>query len=115
MPFKNLTCYFLLNQQNLKLHLHERIRQKRNGHINTTVRGADFGLTLDYKTILVIDYICSPRSQGKQGLCKSIDILRKYRLRKVCYVPTTSATFLAFHAAATNSTYETNKAGGTHH
>jgi hypothetical protein len=33
-----------------------------------------------------------------------IDIKRKYRLLKVCYVPTTSAAFFAFFAAATNST-----------
>ncbi len=46
-------------------------------NINSTVRGTGFGLTLDYKTILVLDYICSPRSQGKQGKGKSIDILRK--------------------------------------
>jgi hypothetical protein len=47
-----------------------------------------------------------------------IDIKIKYGLLKVCYVPTTSATFLAFFflfAAATNSTNETNKAGGTYH
>jgi hypothetical protein len=46
-----------------------------------------------------------------------IDIKRKNRLLKVCYVPTTSATFLAFFsfflAVAINSTNETNKVGGT--
>jgi hypothetical protein len=43
-----------------------------------------------------------------------IDIERKYRLLKVCYVPTTGTAFLAvFFAAPTNSTNETNKAGGT--
>ncbi len=45
----------------------------------------------------------------------TLDIKRKYRLLKVCYVPTTSTTFLAlyfsFFAAATISTNETNKAG----
>jgi hypothetical protein len=45
----------------------------------------------------------------------TIDIERKYILLKVCYVPTTSATFLAFFAAANNSTNETNKAGSTCH
>jgi hypothetical protein len=48
-----------------------------------------------------------------------IDIKRKYRLLKVCYVPATSTTFLAFFsfflAAAINSTKEANKAGGTCH
>jgi hypothetical protein len=48
-----------------------------------------------------------------------IDIKRKYRLLKVCNVPTTSATFLAFFllffAAATNSTNETNKIGSMWH
>jgi hypothetical protein len=48
-----------------------------------------------------------------------IDIERKYRLPKVCYVPATSDTFLAFlsfsFAAATNSTNQTNKAGSTCH
>ncbi len=34
-----------------------------------------------------------------------------YRLLKFCYVLATSATVLAFFAAATNSTNETNKAG----
>jgi hypothetical protein len=45
----------------------------------------------------------------------TIDIKGKYRLLKVCNVPTTSATFLAFFAAATISTNETNKAGGACH
>ncbi len=44
---------------------------------------------------------------------RTIDIERKYRLLKVCYVPATSAAFLAlflcFFAAATNSTSETNR------
>ncbi len=45
-----------------------------------------------------------------------IDIERKNRLLKVCYVPVTSATFLAFFlAVAINSINEANKAGGTHH
>ncbi len=44
-----------------------------------------------------------------------INIKRKYRLPKVCYVPATSATFLAFFAASTISTNETNKAGGMWH
>ncbi len=43
----------------------------------------------------------------------TIDIKRKNRLQKVCYVPTTSATFLAFFsfflAVAIKSTNETNK------
>ena len=47
----------------------------------------------------------------------TIDIKRKNRLLKVCYVPATSATFLAFFsfflALAINSTNEANKAGGT--
>ncbi len=39
---------------------------------------------------------------------------RKNRLLKVCYVPATSATFLAFFlAVAIDSTNEANKAGGT--
>jgi hypothetical protein len=46
-----------------------------------------------------------------------IDIRRKNRLLKVCYVPATSATFLAFFsfflAVAINSTNEANKAGST--
>jgi hypothetical protein len=52
-------------------------------------------------------------------LGSSIDIKRKNRLLKVCYVPTTSTTFLAFFsfflAVAINSTNEANKAGGTRH
>jgi hypothetical protein len=46
----------------------------------------------------------------------SIDIEDKNRLLKVCYVPATSASHprLLFDAAI-NSTYETNKAGSTHH
>jgi hypothetical protein len=51
---------------------------------------------------------CRPTS-----LQDNIDIKRKYRLLKVCYMPATSATFIAFFAAATNSTNETNKAGST--
>jgi hypothetical protein len=44
----------------------------------------------------------------------STDIERKNRLLKVCYAPTTSATFLAFFlVVAINSTNEANKAGGT--
>ncbi len=49
----------------------------------------------------------------------TIDIERKNRLLMVCYVPATSATFLAFFsfilAAAINSTNEANKAGGMCH
>jgi hypothetical protein len=42
----------------------------------------------------------------------AIDIKRKNRLLKVCYVPATSATFLNFFlAVAINSTNEANKAG----
>ncbi len=41
------------------------------------------------------------------------DIERNYRLFKVCYVPATSTTFLAFFPVATNITNETNKAGST--
>ncbi len=48
-----------------------------------------------------------------------IDIERKNRLLKVSYVPTTSATFLAFFsfflAMTINSTNEANKTGGTCH
>jgi hypothetical protein len=41
-----------------------------------------------------------------------IDIKRKYRLLKVCYVPATSTTFLAFFlVVAINRTNEANKAG----
>ncbi len=47
----------------------------------------------------------------------TIDIERNNRLLKVCYVPATSTTFLAFFlsflAVAINSTNEANKAGGT--
>jgi hypothetical protein len=44
----------------------------------------------------------------------AIDIERKYSLLKVCYVPATSAAFLAFFfIAATNSTNHTKKAGST--
>ncbi len=46
----------------------------------------------------------------------AIDIERKNRLLKVCYVPATSTTFLAFFsfflAVAINSTNEANKADG---
>ncbi len=42
-------------------------KNAQDHNINSTVRGIGFGLTLDYKTILVLDYICCPRSQGKQG------------------------------------------------
>jgi hypothetical protein len=46
----------------------------------------------------------------------NIDIERKNRLIKVCYVPATSATFLAFFlAVAINNSNETCKAGGTCH
>jgi hypothetical protein len=38
-----------------------------------------------------------------------------YRLLKLCYVPAASTKVLAFFAAATDSTNETNKAGGTCH
>ncbi len=48
-------------------------------------------------------------------LVRIMDIERKYRLLKVCYVPTTSVTFQLIFAAATNSTNETNQAGGTCH
>jgi hypothetical protein len=45
----------------------------------------------------------------------AIGIKRKNRLLKACYVPATSATFLAFFsfflAVAINSTNEANKAG----
>ncbi len=45
-----------------------------------------------------------------------IDIERKNRFFKVCYVPATSAKFLAFFlAVAINSTNEANKAGGMCH
>jgi hypothetical protein len=41
--------------------------------------------------------------------CAKIDIERKYRLLKVCYVPATSAaSSKAFFAVANNSTNETN-------
>ncbi len=47
----------------------------------------------------------------------AIDIERKTGLLKVCYVPATRATFLAyfsfFLAVAVNNTIEANKAGGT--
>ncbi len=47
---------------------------------------------------------------------KTIDIERKYRLLKVCYVPTTSAaSSKALFAAAINSTNLTNKAGDMCH
>jgi len=46
----------------------------------------------------------------------AIDIERKNRLLKVCYVPANSTTFLAsfsfFLAVAINSTNEANKADG---
>jgi hypothetical protein len=52
-------------------------------------------------------------------LAWSIDIKRKNRLLKVCYVPATSTTFLAFFsfflAVAITSTDEANKAGRMHH
>ncbi len=51
-------------------------------------------------------------------LMETIDIKRKTRLLKVCYVPATSTTFLAsfsfFLAVVINSTNEANKADGTH-
>jgi hypothetical protein len=47
----------------------------------------------------------------------TIDIKRKYRLLKVCYVSATSATFLAFFSfflvVAINSINEANKGGST--
>ncbi len=62
------------------------------------------------------------RSQCKFKTCQGprpIDIERKNRLLKVCYVPATCATFLAFFsfflAVAINSTNEAYKAGGTCH
>jgi hypothetical protein len=52
---------------------------------------------------------------NKLAAVLSIGIERKNRLLKVCYVPTTSTTFLAFFsfflAVAINSTNEANKAG----
>jgi hypothetical protein len=58
----------------------------------------------------------SPSTDIVTRKVKLIDIERKNRLLKVCYVPTTSATLLAFFsfflAVAINSTNETNKAGG---
>ncbi len=49
----------------------------------------------------------------------TIDIERKNRTLKVCYVPATSATFLAFFSfflsVAINSTNEANKAGSMRH
>jgi hypothetical protein len=54
----------------------------------------------------------------KKMRLRTIDIERKNRLLKVSYVPSTSATFLAFFsfflAVAINSANEANKAGGTH-
>ncbi len=48
-----------------------------------------------------------------------IDIKSKNRLLKVCYVPATRTTFLAFFlyflAVAINSSNEANKAGGACH
>jgi len=52
------------------------------------------------------------------GCVLTIDINSlQNRLLKVCYVPATCAVLprLLFFAAAINSTYEANKAGGTHH
>jgi hypothetical protein len=50
-----------------------------------------------------------------EAYAQTIDIKRKNRLLKVCYMHTTSATFLAFFsfflAVAINSTNEANKAG----
>ncbi len=52
-------------------------------------------------------------------ISSTIDMERKNRLLKVCYVFATSATFLAFFffflAVAINSTNEANKAGGMRH
>jgi hypothetical protein len=45
----------------------------------------------------------------------AINNLRKSNLLKFCCVPSTSAAFLAFFEVATNSTNETNKAGGMCH
>jgi len=46
----------------------------------------------------------------------AIDIERKNKLIKVCYVPTTSTTCLAlFVAVAINSIHESNKAGSMCH
>ncbi len=46
----------------------------------------------------------------------AIDIERKNRLLKVCYVPATSTTFLAFFlAVAISNTNEANMEGGTRH
>jgi hypothetical protein len=59
--------------------------------------------------------IASPSSKLTGLAC--IDIERKNRLLKVYYVPTTSATFLAFFlfflTVAINRNNEANKAGGT--
>ncbi len=52
------------------------------------------------------------RPSFEEGV-KPIDIERKNRLLKVCYVPAINATFLAFFlAVAINSTNEANMAGG---
>ncbi len=49
-------------------------------------------------------------------MATTIDIARKYRLLRVCYVPATSATSSkAFFAAAINSTNETKKVGSMCH
>jgi hypothetical protein len=57
--------------------------------------------------------------QQHTTIIKIIDIERKNRLLKVGYVPTTSATFLAFFsfflAVAFNSTNDANKAGSMRH
>jgi hypothetical protein len=57
--------------------------------------------------------------QQHTTIIKIIDIERKNRLLKVCYVPATSATFLAFFsfflAVAINRTNDANKAGSTRH
>ena len=54
-----------------------------------------------------------------EGLPETIDIERKNRLLKVCFMPATSATFLAFFsfflAVAINRTNLANKTGGTCH
>jgi hypothetical protein len=46
---------------------------------------------------------------------QTIDIERKNRLLKVCFVLATGTTFLAFFlAVAINCTNDANKVGGTH-
>ncbi len=53
------------------------------------------------------------KSKKTHDAGKTAGIERKYTLLKVCYVPATSPTFLAFFSdVAINSTNETYKAGG---